>query len=173
MAGNELKARRTNVPWVTGTYDDEKLLLALRSANPQQPLRDIQAAFNEKVPLERNRSLGAIGKRARALLKSKHQAEESCEPASCDVIAFEDTVMLLPFPCYFSSSNDYKSTISPSMTHMEIMSNSWDGYIDMEGYSTYVAMEWERLEVAKMVATEAASGSFHHQIMNMSGVRHS
>lgn len=59
------------------------------------------------------------------------------------------------------------------MTHMEITSNSWDGYIDAEGYSTYVAMEWERLEVAKMVATEAASGAFHYQIMNMSDVRYS
>lgn len=105
MADNEMKARRTNVPWVTDTYNDEKLLLAIRSANPHQQWKKIQAAFNKQVPLERERSLWAIGKRARAVLKAKHQAEGIGESGS-NVVAIESNVLLLPFPRKNSRPND-------------------------------------------------------------------
>lgn len=67
----EAKAQRTNVRWVTETYDDERLLLGLRLAHPQLPWKDIRGMFNDRVPSRRKRTLWAVTARGRAVCKAR------------------------------------------------------------------------------------------------------
>lgn len=65
------EAQRTNVRWVTETYDDERLLLGLRLAHPHLPWKDIRGMFNDRVPSTRKRTLWAVMARGRALCKAR------------------------------------------------------------------------------------------------------
>ena len=64
----EVKAKRTNVRWVTGHYNDEATLIELRSSFPKASWADIRTMFNSRVPPKRTRTIEAIYSKAKIIL---------------------------------------------------------------------------------------------------------
>ena len=79
--GEKAKVQRTNVPWVTVHYDDEAILIAVRSSHPVAKWKEIQRIFNCQVPEKRRRILEAIYSKAK-LICSAYHSPEKCPIAS-------------------------------------------------------------------------------------------
>ena len=70
------RVQRTKVPWVTACYDDEAVLIAVRSSHPVAKWKEIQQIFNSQVPERRWRTLEAIYSKAKLICCAYNPPEE-------------------------------------------------------------------------------------------------
>ena len=74
------KAQRTNVPWVTHSYDDESILITLRSSYPRATWKQIREEFNRCVPECRRRTLEAIYSKAKTICSAYNPDAQHFHP---------------------------------------------------------------------------------------------
>ena len=171
------KRERRCVPWVSKTYDDEKVLQDVHRSHSEKSWNIICDKFNEMVPSYRQRSVDAVYSKWKILrlrsrsaptstpLTSKESFVQAREPQEL----VRQVQVIWARSCFFAECfsliHSHKGTLvgdeiqyEDDLNNFEPTVAGWDGGMDVEGYALQVTelMEAQR-EMARM-ATEAACG---------------
>ncbi len=155
----------SRVKWRTSDYDDGVLLLNLRLAQRNILWAETAKLFNSNVPFERRRTVDAVTNKGQQLMRV--YTSRTAPAAPRDFGGNDFRWGHSPAPPQDYSDFGWEETLLPYNSwdfparHMEVLSNSWDGLMDTEGYSKAIMEEMEALEIMdawRKRALEAASG---------------